>query len=99
MQHKVEQCPDNSVSIFLSDLQFKLFPTEPEGRPRWHVRAGDGFELISTPKALKWLNRTWTKEVHNAPHPPGRIPRFPRTPNKEIAELLRATKTPTATAT
>jgi archaellum biogenesis ATPase FlaH len=92
MQHKVEQCPDKSINVFLNDLQFKLFPTGPHGSPEWAVRADNGFEPISSPRALEWLNRIWIEEFHNAPHPPGRIPRFPRLPSEEIAELLRATK-------
>jgi hypothetical protein len=92
MQHKVEQCPDKSINVFLNDLQFKLFPTGPHGSPEWAVRAGDGFEAISSPIALEWLNRIWIEEFHNAPHPPGRIPRFSRLPNEEIARLLRAAR-------
>ena len=92
MQHKVEQCPDKSVNVFLNDLQFKLFPTGLHRRPEWMVRAGDRFEPISSPVALEWLNQIWIEELHNAPHPPGRIPRFPRLPSEEISRLLRAAR-------
>ena len=92
MQPKVEQCPDRSVNVYLNGLHFKLSPAEPHGRPCWKVRSGHEFQLVSSPGVSRWLNRIWVEKIHCALRPPGRIPRFSRKPNGQIAELLVAAK-------
>jgi len=65
---------------------------EPHGSPEWKLRSGDEFLPVSSPKVLRWLNREWIKKIHSARHPPGRIPRFSRQPNEQVAELLVVAK-------
>src|ERR1039457_2418679 len=71
-------------------MQFKLSPMGQHDRPEWKVSTEHGFELVSNPKAHKLLNRIWTEKVHCAVEPPCPIPRFPRTRDKEVRELLAA---------
>ncbi len=92
MKPKVEQRPDKSVHVFLGASHFKLFPMGPQGRPEWMVFADNGFEPISSPKVLKWLNQIWLKKVHFAARASGPIPRFPRKANEQVTELLVAAR-------
>jgi hypothetical protein len=92
MEPKVEQCSDNAINVFVNRRHFRLFSTGPEGHPEWKRMTPLGFKTIRYPKLLRLLNQIWTEHVFHEPHPPGRIPRFPRLPNEEIAKLLRAAK-------